>query len=158
MENFDIAKYLKEHKLGPYGMLGGYVDLHTIREEEQAGPKKLDMKKDLGWLWGDLWELTDSLLTLNKIKKDSPNHWDSEAIEAYKYENVDGLMKLQTIIDMRDHFYGDLVDKKDYSTFKGREGEDNDGDKITQFKNTPKEVFDKAIKQFGEDPSKYKEA
>lgn len=34
MENFDIAKYLKEHQLGSYGILNHYVDLKPLKEEE----------------------------------------------------------------------------------------------------------------------------
>lgn len=34
MENFDIAKYLKEHRLGSYGMFNGYVDIKPLKEEE----------------------------------------------------------------------------------------------------------------------------
>jgi hypothetical protein len=34
MENFDIAKYLKEHNLGSYGMFNGYVDIKPLKEEE----------------------------------------------------------------------------------------------------------------------------
>lgn len=35
MENFDIAKYLKEHNLGSYGILNHYVDLKPLKEEEK---------------------------------------------------------------------------------------------------------------------------
>jgi hypothetical protein len=39
MKDFNIAKYLKENKLGPHAILGGYVDLHNLKEEEET---KLD--------------------------------------------------------------------------------------------------------------------
>jgi hypothetical protein len=32
MENFDIAKYLREHQLGSYGILNHYVDLKPLKE------------------------------------------------------------------------------------------------------------------------------
>lgn len=35
MENFDIVKYLKENKLGSYGMFNGYADLKPLKEEEK---------------------------------------------------------------------------------------------------------------------------
>jgi hypothetical protein len=35
MKDFNIAKYLKENKLGPHAILGGYVDLHNLKEEEE---------------------------------------------------------------------------------------------------------------------------
>jgi len=34
MQNFDIAKYLREHQLGSYGILNHYVDLKPLKEEE----------------------------------------------------------------------------------------------------------------------------
>ena len=33
MENFDIVKYLRENHLGPHSILGGYVDLHALKED-----------------------------------------------------------------------------------------------------------------------------
>lgn len=36
MKNFDIAKYLREHQLGSYGILNHYVDLKPLKEEETA--------------------------------------------------------------------------------------------------------------------------
>jgi hypothetical protein len=39
MKDFNIAKYLKENKLGPHAILGGYVDLHNLKKEEET---KLD--------------------------------------------------------------------------------------------------------------------
>jgi hypothetical protein len=34
MKDFNIAKYLKEHNLGSHSILGAYVDLHPLKEEE----------------------------------------------------------------------------------------------------------------------------
>ena len=34
MKDFDIAKYLKEHQLGSYGILNHYVDIKPLKEEE----------------------------------------------------------------------------------------------------------------------------
>jgi hypothetical protein len=34
MKDFNIAKYLKENHLGPHAILGGYVDLHALKEAE----------------------------------------------------------------------------------------------------------------------------
>jgi hypothetical protein len=36
MKDFDIAKYLREHQLGSYGILNHYVDLKPLKEEEIA--------------------------------------------------------------------------------------------------------------------------
>ena len=34
MKDFDIAKYLREHQLGSYGILNHYVDLKPLKEED----------------------------------------------------------------------------------------------------------------------------
>jgi len=39
MKDFNIAKYLKENHLGSHAILGAYVDLHNLKEEEET---KLD--------------------------------------------------------------------------------------------------------------------
>ena len=36
MKDFNIAKYLKENHLGPHAILGGYVDLHALKEDMDA--------------------------------------------------------------------------------------------------------------------------
>ena len=43
MENFDIVKYLKENHLGPHSILGGYVDLHALKEESQLNEASLEL-------------------------------------------------------------------------------------------------------------------
>lgn len=35
MQNFNIAKYLREHQLGSYGILNHYVDLKPLKEEAE---------------------------------------------------------------------------------------------------------------------------
>lgn len=35
MKDFDIAKYLREHQLGSYGILNHYVDLKPLKEEAE---------------------------------------------------------------------------------------------------------------------------
>lgn len=39
MKDFNIAKYLKEHSLGAHGILGKYVDLHGLNEENEGNNK-----------------------------------------------------------------------------------------------------------------------
>jgi len=39
MKDFNIAKYLKEHSLGSHGILGKYVDLHALKEEDYGNNK-----------------------------------------------------------------------------------------------------------------------
>lgn len=36
MKDFDIAKYLREHQLGSYGILNHYVDLKPLKEEDKT--------------------------------------------------------------------------------------------------------------------------
>lgn len=42
MENFDIAKYLREHQLGSYGILNHYVDLKPLKEEDDTTEVELN--------------------------------------------------------------------------------------------------------------------
>jgi len=45
MKDFNIAKYLKEHSLGSHGILGKYVDLHPLKEEETNLGQQKAMKE-----------------------------------------------------------------------------------------------------------------
>jgi hypothetical protein len=42
MKDFDIAKYLREHQLGSYGILNHYVDLKPLNEEAEVGVKEFN--------------------------------------------------------------------------------------------------------------------
>ena len=42
MKDFDIAKYLKEHNLGSYGILNHYVDLKPLKEEDDTTEVELN--------------------------------------------------------------------------------------------------------------------
>jgi hypothetical protein len=52
-ENFDIAKFLKENSLGSYGILGNYVDLKPLKEDDNPKPKSTYVtdwsEDDKGW-------------------------------------------------------------------------------------------------------------
>jgi hypothetical protein len=48
MENFDIAKYLRENHLGSHAILGNYVDLHALKEVEDM--EGLEIVKGFGAL------------------------------------------------------------------------------------------------------------
>jgi len=39
MKDFNIAKYLRENYLGSHSILGRYVDLHSLKEEEVGNNK-----------------------------------------------------------------------------------------------------------------------
>ena len=45
MKDFNIAKYLKEHNLGAHGILGKYVDLQALKEEETGLGQQKAMKE-----------------------------------------------------------------------------------------------------------------
>lgn len=42
MKDFNIAKYLKENHLGSHAILGNYIDLHALKEEEVGNNKPVD--------------------------------------------------------------------------------------------------------------------
>lgn len=42
MKDFNIAKYLRENSLGSHAILGRYVDLHALKEEEVGNNKPVD--------------------------------------------------------------------------------------------------------------------
>ena len=42
MQNFDIAKYLREHQLGSYGILNHYVDLKPLKEVDDTTEVELN--------------------------------------------------------------------------------------------------------------------
>lgn len=51
MKDFNIAKFLKENNLGPHGILGKYVDLNPLKEEDdygnnEASPEPYEGPKD----------------------------------------------------------------------------------------------------------------
>jgi len=56
-DNFNIAKFLKENSLGSYGILGKYVDLHALKEQDET-------------VSGGLFSIKlDTTTNLNTIKK-----------------------------------------------------------------------------------------
>ena len=74
MKDFNIAKYLKENHLGSHAILGAYVDLHGLKEEQEMeldteipyeGPEhKLDG-------FGDEFQQANPVEEANKDDKDS---------------------------------------------------------------------------------------
>ena len=84
MKDFNIAKYLKENHLGPHAILGGYVDLHALKEEEEMyldteipyeGPEhKLDG-------FGDEFEQDKPVEELEKPEKIYSNDWMNNSID-----------------------------------------------------------------------------
>ena len=46
MKDFNIAKYLKEHNLGSYGMLNHYIDLKPLKEDEDLDSEMQDTEEE----------------------------------------------------------------------------------------------------------------
>ena len=95
MKDFNIAKYLKEHSLGSHGILGKYVDLQSLKEEESGLGQQKAMKepyvgpKDpIDGLGGKLNRNMD--VSMNEMDGDDmENPWmkDVDGTEAYKVGN-----------------------------------------------------------------------
>lgn len=74
MKDFNIAKYLKENHLGSHSILGRYVDLHALKEEEVGNNKPVskvpyegsDAKLDG---FGDKFNQVDPVSELEKPEK-----------------------------------------------------------------------------------------
>lgn len=92
MKDFNIAKYLKENNLGPHGILGNYVDLQPLKEEEDYGNNKpvdevpyvgADEKLDG---FGDEFDQVDPV---SEAEDEEENTWmyDVNGTEAYKEGN-----------------------------------------------------------------------
>lgn len=92
MKDFNIAKYLKENNLGPHGILGNYVDLQPLKEEEDYGNNKpvdevpyvgADEKLDG---FGDEFDQVDPV---SEAEDEEENPWmyDVNGTEAYKEGN-----------------------------------------------------------------------
>jgi hypothetical protein len=90
MKDFNIAKYLKEHSLGSHGILGKYVDLQALKEEETNLGQQKAMKEPyegpenpIDGLGGKLNRHMD--VSMNEMNGDMENSWmkDVDGTEAY---------------------------------------------------------------------------
>jgi hypothetical protein len=92
MKDFNIAKYLKEHNLGSHGILGRYVDLHALKEEEVGNNKPVskvpyegsDAKLDG---FGDKFDQVQSVSELEKPEQIYSNDWMDDSIDGKKVGN-----------------------------------------------------------------------
>ena len=94
MKDFNIAKYLKEHSLGSHGILGKYVDLHPLKEEETNLGQQKAMKEPyegpedpIDGLGGKLNRHMD--VSMNEMDGDMENSWmkDVDGTEVYTVGN-----------------------------------------------------------------------
>jgi hypothetical protein len=84
MKDFNIAKYLKENHLGSHAILGAYVDLHGLKEEDETkldteipyeGPEhKLDG-------FGDEFVQDKPVEELEKPEKIYSNDWMNDSVD-----------------------------------------------------------------------------
>jgi hypothetical protein len=84
MKDFNISKYLRENHLGSHAILGAYVDLHGLKEEQEMeldteipyeGPEhKLDG-------FGDEFEQDKPVEELEKPEKIYSNDWMNNSID-----------------------------------------------------------------------------
>ena len=84
MKDFNIAKYLKENSLGSHAILGAYVDLHALKEEEVGNNKPVDEVPYVGDEekldgFGDTFDQVDPVEELdNSITGDRGWQYDDE--------------------------------------------------------------------------------
>lgn len=93
MKDFNIAKYLKENNLGPHAILGNYVDLQPLKEDDDLGqqeamPEPYEGPEDpIDGLGGELDRDMD--VSMNEQDEVEENSWmyDVDGTEAYKFGN-----------------------------------------------------------------------
>ena len=90
MENFDIAKYLKENHLGPHSILGGYVDLHALKEAE-VGNNCIDPAT---------LSAIDSWIKKNYPTARTPNPAEVEDVSAYLGTDYIKLYKIKIFLHL----------------------------------------------------------
>ena len=93
MKDFNIAKYLKENHLGSHGILGKYVDLHGLKEEEDYGNNKpvdevpyvgTDAKLDG---FGDEFDQIQPVSELEKPEQIYSNDWMNDDVDGKRVGN-----------------------------------------------------------------------
>lgn len=92
MKDFNIAKYLRENHLGSHSILGRYVDLHALKEEEVGNNKPVsevpyegsDVKLDG---FGDKFDQVDPVSELEKPEQIYSNDWMNDSIDGKKVGN-----------------------------------------------------------------------
>ena len=98
MKDFDIAKYLREHQMGSYGILNHYVDIKPLKEEEIAEDVTLEDTKKIPYEgtqprrdgFGDEFEQADPV---SEDMDDSMKYPLTVFIEAVKAAKAAGVPK-----------------------------------------------------------------
>lgn len=99
MKDFNIAKYLKENSLGSHSILGAYVDLHALKEEEVGNNKPVDEVPYVGDEekldgFGDTFDQVDPVEELdNSITGDRGWQYDDEDFSSER-DKLDRMMGL----------------------------------------------------------------
>ena len=92
MKDFNIAKYLKENHLGSHGILGKYVDLQALKEEEVGNNKPVDEVPYVGADtkldgFGDEFDQVQPVSELEKPEQIYSNDWMTDDIDGKKVGN-----------------------------------------------------------------------
>ena len=108
MKDFDIAKYLREHQLGSYGILNHYVDLKPLKEVDDTTEVELNTEIP--------YEGTDHKLTGNG-EGDEFKHAETVSEEDLTAEGdtsrLEGLINRQDLAAMQtavQNIFDDLLD------------------------------------------------
>ena len=99
MENFDIVKYLRENHLGSHAILGNYVDLHALKEEE-VGNNSIDPAT---------LSAIDSWVKKNYPTARTPNPAEVEDVEYYLGTDYIKLYKVEPNDPQQDDFDEDTT-------------------------------------------------
>ena len=90
MKDFNIAKYLKEHNLGSHGILGKYVDLQALKEEDQYGNNEPTQEvpytgaEDKLDGFGDKFDQVKPVSELEKPEKIYSDDWMNDSVDGKK--------------------------------------------------------------------------
>ena len=99
MKDFNIAKYLKENSLGSHSILGAYVDLHALKEEEVGNNKPVDEVPYVGAEekldgFGDEFDQVDPVEEMdNSVTGDKGWQYDDEDFSSER-DKLDRMMGL----------------------------------------------------------------
>ena len=90
MKDFNIAKYLKEHRLGAHGMFNGYVDLQPLKEE---GQKARGVYSDIEGAYDETQEVPyaggDDNITGYGDDTDHPDYFEQDEIISEAPNRID---------------------------------------------------------------------
>lgn len=104
MKDFDIAKYLREHQLGSYGILNHYVDLKPLKEEDDTTEVELNTEipyagpdnKLTGNGEGDAFDQAET------VSEDYEDEVDPETGIPYMDDDITPTDRIEGLINQKD--------------------------------------------------------